>query len=153
VFDNADDVGMWAGSQTSDHLNAYLPRSATGAIVFTTRDRKSAVALAQQHIIELKQMDKDTATQMLRKRLIKAELTDNVEDTTNLLTQLTCLPLAIVQAAAYINKNDIGLSTYLSLLNKQDAAVIDLLSEQFEDDYRYSNVKNPVATTWVISFK
>jgi hypothetical protein len=61
--------------------------------------------------------------------------------------------LAIVQAAAYINKNDIKLSRYLSLLGKQDAAVIDLLSEQFEDDHRYSNVKNPVATTWLISFK
>jgi hypothetical protein len=90
---------------------------------------------------------------MLRKSLIKAELTDNVEDTTNLVTQLTFLPLAIVQAAAYINKNDIKLSRYPSLLGKQDVAAVDRLSEQFEDDHIYSNVKNPVATTWLISFK
>jgi len=31
--------------------------------------------------------------------------------------------------------------------------VIDLLSEHFEDDGRYHNVKNPVATTWLISFE
>ena len=30
--------------------------------------------------------------------------------------------------------------------------MINLLSEDFEDDGRYRNIKNPVATTWLISF-
>jgi hypothetical protein len=63
-----------------------------------------------------------------------------------LLDQLTFLPLAIVQAAAYINENGITLSDYLSLLVEQEEDVIDLLSEEFEDDWRYRNVKNPVAS-------
>jgi hypothetical protein len=67
--------------------------------------------------------------------------------------QLTYLPLAIVQAAAYINENRITLADDLSLLADQEEEVIDLLSEEFEDDGRYHNVKNPVATTWLISFE
>jgi hypothetical protein len=30
---------------------------------------------------------------------------------------------------------------------------IDLLNEEFEDDGRYYNIKNPVTTTWLISFQ
>jgi hypothetical protein len=35
----------------------------------------------------------------------------------------------------------------------QEEAVIDLLSEEFEDDRRYDSIKNPVAMTWLISFE
>jgi tetratricopeptide (TPR) repeat protein len=70
-----------------------------------------------------------------------------------LLSQLTYLPLAIVQAAAYINENKIAFADYLSLLAEQEEEVIDLLSEEFEDEGRYRDVKNPVATTWLISFE
>ncbi|KAF2185423.1 hypothetical protein K469DRAFT_687786 [Zopfia rhizophila CBS 207.26] len=65
---------------------------------------------------------------------------------------LTYLPLAIVQAAAYINKNVISLADYLSLLAEQEQDVINLLSKEFKDDGRYRNIKNLVATTWLISF-
>jgi len=40
------------------------------------------------------------------------------------------LALAIVQAAAYINKNGIALAEYLSLLEDQEEEAIDLLSEE-----------------------
>jgi tetratricopeptide (TPR) repeat protein len=52
----------------------------------------------------------------------------------------------------YINANFITLSHYLELLREQEHEVIELLSEDFEDDGRYPDIKNPVATTWVISF-
>jgi len=70
-----------------------------------------------------------------------------------LLVELTYLPLAIVQAAAYINENGIALADYLSPLKEKEEDIIDLLSEDFEDNGRYHNVKNPVATTWLISFE
>lgn len=63
-----------------------------------------------------------------------------------MLSQLTYLPLAIAQAAAYINKNGIAVADYLSLLVDPEEEVIDLLSKEFEDDGRYRDVKNPVAT-------
>jgi tetratricopeptide (TPR) repeat protein len=98
-------------------------------------------------------MDAEAAMQLLSQLLVDKELLTNHQDTIRLLQQLTFLPLAIVQAAAYINKNGIALSVYLSLLDEQEQDVIDLLGEDFEDDGRYQDVKNPVATTWLISFE
>src|SRR3954451_3455219 len=97
-------------------------------------------------------MNEEVAKELLQKYLVNQDLTKNQSETESLLAQLTYLPLAIVQAAAYINENRITLADYLSLLADQEEEVIDLLSEEFEDDRRYHNVKNPVATTWLISF-
>ncbi|EHA26118.1 hypothetical protein ASPNIDRAFT_36453, partial [Aspergillus niger ATCC 1015] len=56
---------------------------------------------------------------------------------------LAFLPLAITQAAAYINENSIGLSDYLQLLRDQEPHVIELLSEEFGDEMRYKDIQNP----------
>jgi tetratricopeptide (TPR) repeat protein len=156
VFDNADDIDMWVGTPTEQGtkpLIDYLPRSKLGCIVFTTRDRKTAVKLAQKNVVEVLKMSEDVATIMLQKCLINPDLVNNKTDTSSLLNELIYLPLAIVQASAYINENRIPFSDYLSLLADREGDAIDLLSEEFEDDGRYQNVKNPVATTWLISFE
>jgi tetratricopeptide (TPR) repeat protein len=161
VFDNADDIGMLitkAGSklepeQGSRGLVDYLPSSGQGSIIFTTRDRKTAAKLADQNVVEIREIDEEAATQLLQKCLINPDLVNNRQDTAVLLGELTYLPLAIAQAAAYINENGITLGCYLSLLAEQEEEVIALLSEEFEDDGRYHDVKNPVATTWLISFE
>src|SRR5215469_4382388 len=157
VFDNADDVEMWIGKsgseQRSGGLLNCLPRSTQGSIIFTTRDRKIAVKLAQQNVVEVLELNKDAAKQLLRKRLVIPELTDDDTNAEALLEQLTYLPLAIVQASAYINANGISIADYVSLLQDQEDNIIDLLSEDFEDDERYNTIKNPVATTWLISFE
>ena len=157
VFDNADNVNMWIDQSGtgpgSGRLIDYLPRSERGCIVFTTRDRKTAVKLARQNVIEIRDMEEDIAIQLLRKSLINPDLVNNRPDTVALLKELTYLPLAIVQAAAYINENGITFADYLSLLAEQEEDVIDLLSETFEDDGRYHDMKNPVAITWLISFE
>ena len=67
----------------------------------------------------------------------------------DLLLKLTHLPLAIVQAAGYINENQISLSEYATLLDDTEQNIIDILSEEFEDEGRYEDIKNPIATTWL----
>jgi tetratricopeptide (TPR) repeat protein len=159
VFDNADDINMWINTPRSEResgrLIEYLPKSKEGCILFTTRDRKTAYKLVQrkQNIIEVPDMNEDVAIQLLQKCLPDQDFVKHEQDAKALLGQLTYLPLAIVQAAAYINENGIALAEYLLLLEDQEEDVIDLLSENFEDDGRYCNVKNPVATTWLISFE
>jgi hypothetical protein len=54
-----------------------------------------------------------------------------------LVKELTYLPLTIVQVAAYINEKNIALQDYLSLLDEQEEAVIELLSKDFKDKWRY----------------
>jgi hypothetical protein len=161
VFDNADDIDMWiakpgsgsGSAQGSGGLIDYLPRSKQGSIVFTTRDRKTAVKLAQENIVEVQEMNEELSVLLLQKCLGNPDLVKNRQDAIALLTELTYLPLAIVQAAAYINENGITLAEYLLLLEEQEEEVIHLLSEEFQDSGRYRNVKNPVATTWLISFE
>jgi hypothetical protein len=108
--------------------------------------------IAKQNIIEVPQMNEEAATQLLKICLADPGLIYSYQDIKVLLTELTYLPLAIVQAAAYINKNMITLADYLSLLAEEEE-IIYFLSEEFEDDGRYRDVKNPVATTWLISFE
>ncbi|KAL4894296.1 hypothetical protein BDV59DRAFT_16760 [Aspergillus ambiguus] len=154
IFDNVDDMdfGLQNTSEPST-LADFLPQSETGAILFTTRNRKLAMKLACSHIINIAEPDTEMAVQLLRKLLIRKELLNERAATIYLLQQLTLLPLAISQAAAYINENDIGLSEYTQLLQAQERDVIDLLSEDFGDEGRYHDIQNPVATTWLISFQ
>jgi hypothetical protein len=148
---------MWFEPLTNDKSSSvrlvdYLPRSARGSMLITTRSRKVAVRMANNEVIVVPDMDEVTAEQLLRKALITPVLADINETVLALLKQLTYMPLAIIQAAAYINANDVSLNDYLSLLFDADDVVVDLLSEQFEDEGRYPESKNLVAATWLISF-
>lgn len=132
IFDNADDIDMWIAKpepkQESGRgllcLIDYLPRSKQGSIIFTMRDRKTAVKLAHENIVEVPEMDQEVATRLLQKCLFDRDLVNDRQATTALLAELTYLPLAIVQAVAYINENGIALSDYLSLMTDQEEEVI-----------------------------
>jgi tetratricopeptide (TPR) repeat protein len=94
--------------------------------------------------------------ELLQKILINQDLIQNGNETAQLLKDLAFLPLAIIQAATYINVKSITLKEYFALLAGQEVGLIDLLSKDFDDDWRYKDnehVKNPVATTWLITFK
>src|SRR5882762_5514351 len=84
--------------------------------------------------------------------LYHKDLVNDSQPTTQLLCQLSCLPLAIIQAASYMNQTGISVATYLSLLERQENEIVELLSQDFEDEWRYAESKNPVAVTWLISF-
>ncbi|KAG2024722.1 hypothetical protein GB937_003420 [Aspergillus fischeri] len=146
IFDNADDMEMWT-------MADFLPESERGHILFTTRTRQIAVRLASTHVIIISEPGTETAAEILRKSLIKRDLLNDAEAAIALLKELACLPLAITQAAAYINEKDIRISAYITLLQESEPDVIELLSEDFGDEGRYKNVQNPVATTWWISFQ
>ncbi|KAE8372277.1 nucleoside phosphorylase domain-containing protein [Aspergillus bertholletiae] len=135
LFDNADDMGMWNKNNNNNPvLTDFLPQSEQGHILLTTRSRKTAVKILQNS-------------------LVKKTLLDDRDTAINFLRQLAFLPLAITQAAAYINENSIGLSDYIVLLQDQEPDVIELLSEDFGDEWRYKDTQNPVALTWFISFQ
>jgi len=156
IFDNADDIDMWLDtidiSPRSTRLIDCLPRSNKGSIVFTTRTRKAAVKFAPA-ILHVPEKDEDVATQILKNSLNNQEILNDDPAVWDFLSKLAFLPLAIVQAAAYINENDISLWEYLSLWDDTEENIIEVLSEDFEDEGRYRNQKNPVATTWLISFE
>ena len=157
IFDNVDDMDVWSlggkSKASSGDWKDHLPRSSQGRIVFTTRSKKIATKLAPKDVIEISEMEETAAMQLFGSSLIKRKRLGDRRNLQKLLRRLTFLPLAIVQAANYINENSISLSEYLRLLDQQEQRVVDLLSKDFEDDWRYPDVKNPVITTWLISFE
>ncbi|KAL4784900.1 purine and uridine phosphorylase [Aspergillus varians] len=154
VLDNADDLDMWIkDSPTRPALKRFLPHSQHGRILFTTRSRALAVKLASSHSITVPELDKDTGLKMLDKLLLDPDLSTEHKNAVILLEQLAFLPLAISQAAAYINENEIDIPMYLDLLGSQETHITELLSEEFEDEHRYETTQNPIAKTWWISFQ
>ncbi|KAL6228690.1 hypothetical protein BDW75DRAFT_143238 [Aspergillus navahoensis] len=158
IFDNADDIDMWFGESEGNvepcRLSAYVPWSRTGSVLFTTRFKKVASKLAMQNVIRVAELDEAGALELLSERLVDKSLLQDRDQAALLLKQLTYLPLAIVQAASYVNENCLSsLADYLSLLSAKEEEVIDLLSEEFEDDWRPHDTTNPVAATWLISFE
>jgi hypothetical protein len=112
IFDNADDIDMWIENKDSktEGLKDYLPTSDQGAIVFTTRSNKVAQYLAATDVIHISEMDEHKAIHVLRNSLIDKEALNDTESTRKLLRRLTFLPLAIVQAASFVNENRITLT-------------------------------------------
>jgi tetratricopeptide (TPR) repeat protein len=155
IVDNADDPGVLLGSTDNDamstRLSDCLPHSSNGTILFTTRSRKVAGDLTPSSVLELNDMSKAEARQLLARRLAKQALLDDATAVKELLAILTYLPLAIVQAAAFINNNDISVSGYISLF-RHTGTESELFSESFEDPSRYREMDSTVAKTWHISF-
>jgi hypothetical protein len=135
VFDNADDAETVG-------LTEFLPSSEQGAIIFTTTNRKTAAKLAPRNVVELPEMEQGIAQKMLEMCLV--DPANEQEKVDLLLKELAYLPLAIVQAAAYVNVNKITLQEYLSLLVKKKEELVKRLHQESE---------NVIAATWLISFE
>jgi tetratricopeptide (TPR) repeat protein len=60
--------------------------------------------------------------------------------------------LAITQAAAYLNTNQVSIAEYLGLLRGTEQDMIGVMSRTFQDSTRYRGSQNAVATTWLVSF-
>ncbi|KAL4860414.1 hypothetical protein BDV12DRAFT_191719 [Aspergillus spectabilis] len=153
IFDNADESEMWTkGSPIAPPLKDIIPWSENGHVLFTSRNRQLALKLAGLNVVSVPDVDQKTGEEIFRKLLMQKDLLQDAHVTNALLERLAFLPLAISQAAAYINQNDISLARYMSLLGEQEASTIELLGKEFEDDGRYAEIQNPVATTWLVSF-
>ncbi len=150
VIDNADNMEMLYGPQSSD-LASYFPRSNNGSILMTTRYRKVGIKFATaKNTISIPVLSPDESHQFLESRLGHEVREDN--NRRELAEELGNIPLALVQAASFITENQISAERYLQLYGEGDASQTHLLTEDFEDDTRDPDIKNPVATTWAISF-
>ncbi|SPJ84212.1 related to TPR repeat [Fusarium torulosum] len=153
VVDNADDAQTVMGSAGMESgIFRLLPQSDEGRILFTTRYRKLSVSVAGRNIVEVPAMSQDEARRYLKGALIQETSLSDEQVMYRLLTLLTHLPLAITQAAAYINENQISVTEYLHVFENTDRDRTELLSAEFQDDTRYEQSQDPVATTWFISF-
>ena len=153
VVDNADDRDVLFGSvDMPGGISEYLPESDDGVTLFTTRSREVAVSVTGSDVIELREMDRPEAAEFLEKSLIQKDMLCDEAGVAELLKKLTYLPLAITQAAAYINIKRVPLAEYVELLHGTQQNIIGLMSKEFRDNTRYPGSQNAVATTWLVSF-
>jgi tetratricopeptide (TPR) repeat protein len=143
ILDNVDEATIESARASKVvGLMEFLPSSKQGAIVFTTAEKKTATKLAPHNIVEMPELERGIARRMLEMCLVKPA--DEQEEASLLIKELAYLPLAIVQAAAYVNVNKTTLRGYLSLLVKKK-------EELTEDLHRESGVV--IAATWLVSFE
>ncbi|KAF6823032.1 kinesin light chain [Colletotrichum plurivorum] len=155
ILDNADDAELFfPTTNTDDSLGQYIPECAHGSILVTTRNKQAALKLAKgKPPIELDTMNDQESQQLLRAGLGGWASGLDTQETNDLTSRLERLPLALAQAAAFMEANTMGVGEYLDMLRDSDQAVVDLLGEDFETVGRDRSAPRAVAETWMVSFE
>ncbi|KAF2184939.1 hypothetical protein K469DRAFT_779558, partial [Zopfia rhizophila CBS 207.26] len=166
ILDNVDDADFLLTPQTTNRaaqegglssgsaqpLFQYLLLSATGLVLITTRSRYTALKLVEEgNIITVEPMDKGQAMALCEKKL---GIQSNKSDIAELVAALEFMPLAIVQAAAYIKERAPRCSVlqYLEEFRKNDKKKMSLLNHDGGHLRRDWEAKNSIIITWQISF-
>jgi tetratricopeptide (TPR) repeat protein len=182
VVDNADDAGALSaqvgdsqksqaddGSGDSSNMRAlqhplrkYLPPSRHGCVLVTSRTRQAAMQLVEDSdIIKIKPMDDAAAQALLRKKLgDEGEKSgnnsdgDSNNDIAKLAAALDHMPLALVQAAAYIRQRTprCSVQQYLEEYRQSDSSATSLLNQGAGHLRRDEAASNAILITWQISF-
>ncbi|KAJ4361600.1 hypothetical protein N0V95_001761 [Ascochyta clinopodiicola] len=154
IVDNVDDEIAIESQEDGQSipLASLLPQSDHGAFLVTSRNADVARSLVgrRQDIIQIGAMSDSEAGELLRKKL-GVEPSDGA---TQLVIALDCIPLAIVQAAAYIDRlgKQMSIAKYLGRLKGVEGQV-ELLRKAAPDMRRDGKALNSVLATWQISFE
>ncbi|KAJ7694931.1 hypothetical protein B0H14DRAFT_2486001, partial [Mycena olivaceomarginata] len=138
LFDNADDPNI--------NLFPFFPRCTHGNIIITSRNLQLA-GYGPQSYSKVGDMDETNAIDLLLLRAVKEKTIETTQQASEIVKELSCLPLAVIQAGAYISKFNC-LPRYLSIYRKNRANSLKWHGTQSHDDYELT-----VYTTWQISFK
>ncbi|KAF1935763.1 hypothetical protein EJ02DRAFT_360766 [Clathrospora elynae] len=170
VLDNVDDARFLLDVQAkgqgqpdddsravSRPLCEYLPQCGRGSILVTSRNKEAMLELVdQRNIITVEPMDETQALALFEKKLGVPEDNSNVAE---LAAVLEYMPLAIVQAAAYISQKappQNSVAEYLYKFKKSEREQTSLLSRDKGQHYqlrRDREAKNSILITWRISFE
>ena len=136
-------------------LIAYLPRSSNGSILITTRTKGVALRLVEEmDMITVEPMNEAQAVALLQKKLEKLGQQENSQDVAELAAALEFMPLAIVQAAAYICRRAprCSIQQYIEQFQKNDTGKATLLKYEGGHLRRDREAQNSIIITWQISF-
>jgi hypothetical protein len=162
ILDNVDDAGFLVeaqstgqagrGSEKARPLVEYLPQCPNGSILITTRSKSAALKVVEQrNIITVEPMDRAEGLALFERKL---GWHDDGKDVAELAALLEFMPLAIVQAAAYVSQRvpRYSVPQYLQDFRKSDRKRTSLLNCDGEQLRRDREAKNSILVTWQISF-
>ncbi|KAH7030641.1 kinesin light chain 3 [Microdochium trichocladiopsis] len=162
ILDNADDMDVFFPKGVADGhddsmdapLASFLPKSTRGKIIVTSRSMDAAERLAGStrviHLINV--MSEEQAHEVLVRRL---QETPGDAAAIGLVQALGCIPLAINQAAAYINRRSprLTVESYLDEFQRTEKRKDSLLRSDKGDLGRNDGVSNSVVVTWQVTFE
>ena len=161
IIDNADDVDLFSpeassagGAKVSDNrpLKHYIPECSHGAVLITTRNKQVGIRLTQGQIpIEVVDMDEEESQALMRTKIVGKNVSSESLDI--LSERLEHLPLAMAQAAAYIEETSITVDKYLELLGNDEAQLSYFLNKDFETSGRDSETPRAVAKALSLSLQ
>ncbi|PVH91625.1 hypothetical protein DM02DRAFT_722341, partial [Periconia macrospinosa] len=164
VLDNVDDarflldVPMAQRDEAPDSrsapkpLRSYIPHSEHGSVLVTTRNQDAALKLVERRdIISVQPMNEVQASSLFKKKLEEDEDSISIDE---LAATLEYMPLAIVQAAAYIAQRAPRCSArqYLDEFRRSERKRTSLLIRDERQLRRDWEAKNSILVTWQISF-
>ncbi|KAH8728115.1 hypothetical protein GQ44DRAFT_647501 [Phaeosphaeriaceae sp. PMI808] len=154
ILDNADHVDVFGLSPDGQKLlTTYLPQSRNGSILVTSRSKDAAAKLTggYNRLKEVHVMNRDQGLRLLCNKL---QDTPEEKSATELLQTLNYIPLAISQAAAYINKRaHMTTAAYLKDFHTSSKRKELLLNWETGDLRRDESASNSVILTWQMSFE
>lgn len=156
LIDGADDANIFYGAiagSDGQTLASYLPQSQNASIVITTRNKDLARRLTgNDGIIEVGAMASGEALSLLQIRI--GPITD-LDMATELVRTLEYIPLAINQAAGYIQARAprSSVEKYLADFRESEFKRTKLLGHDAGDIRRDGGASNAVLTTWQLSFE
>ncbi|KAF8144893.1 P-loop containing nucleoside triphosphate hydrolase protein [Mycena galopus ATCC 62051] len=134
-FDNVDDPKL--------DLNKFFPKCNHGNIIITSRNPNLRVYGAHSQVSDMEEAD---AVALLLKSAAQETSLPNELLAAEIVQVLWYLPLAIVQAGAFILESG-ALDTYLALYSKNRARLLRDKPTLSHDDYAWT-----AYTTWQMSF-
>lgn len=164
VFDNLDDDRFLYEIPTvqqdgigSNRIGMLRPTweyflTLHGLVVITSRSKRVASSMVEySEIVTVEPMDQKNAVSLFEK---KVGVQTYREDVVRLTAVLEFMPLAIVQAAAYIKQRTPRLSVtqYLEKFQRSDRQKISLLGYEGGHLRRDREAKNSILITWQIPF-
>ncbi|KAI8686582.1 NACHT domain-containing protein [Fusarium keratoplasticum] len=152
IVDNADDADVFF-SIAQGRLASFLTQSCHGSIVVTSRSIDVAERLVggRSNLFVIPAMERDEACQLLQRKL---GLNHDNGTAADLVRVLDYMPLAITQAAAFINRRAPRMSTskYLDEFQRSDKKRASLLNREAGDLRRDESASNSIVATWQITF-
>jgi tetratricopeptide (TPR) repeat protein len=139
-------------SKFTQSLWTNVPPSQNGSILITTRTRIAASKLVEESgMVAVEPMDEGHAVALFDKKL---GVQSNRKDIAELAAALEYMPLAIVQAAAYISQRAprCTVPQYMEKFHKSDQRKTSLLDYEAGHLRRDRDAKNSIIITWQISF-
>ncbi|MBE3045205.1 tetratricopeptide repeat protein, partial [Candidatus Bathyarchaeota archaeon] len=125
-------------SSQQEDLEHYIPQCAHGSILITTRNKQASLSLPNGALsIEVREMHENESEGLLHAMLEGVNVASS--DLATLSSRLQHVPIALVQAAAFIKEKSITVNEYLRLLNvgdSEDRAVLKTWKLSFEEIQR-----------------